>query len=240
MMAYIVRDSEQDIKGNVSHVCTAKAHLDGTINWLVLDIIQTGFSTALELGTDLQRRRLSEYEKLGMALIATKGIPNVEIRFITMDAHLKWLCEVISKSSYRLPLLGHSLDRDIQFMYDSSKTFFSRHPLLFPGEQRTSWQKINKVCTQRLITACCPNTHRLANPTGSPRATLDQYVRQLLGREQQHNAVSDALDLIEVLKIANVHDHVRLPRENFMITVPSNKVLSTPPSEASSCHHGSN
>lgn len=228
MESFIVRDSEQNMQGQISHVCTAKASLNGDIHWLFLDVIQTKFPTALELGDELRRRKVSEYERLGMALVATNGIENVQIRFLTMDEHLKWLCEVISKSSYKLPLLGHSLDRDIQFMFDSSERFFNGHPLLFPGEQRTSWQRINKVCTQRLITSCCPNTHRLANQSGPLRSTLDQYVTKLLGREQMHNAVDDVIDLVAILKLAHVHDQFRLPRENFIIMTPSNRVQPIP------------
>ena len=152
----------------------------------------------------------------------------MQIRFLTMDEHLKWLCRIISQSGYRLPLLGHSLDRDIQFMFDSTEGFFNGHPLLFPGDQRTSWQRINKVCTQRLITSCCPLTFRAANPDVSRgSATLDHLTRALLGREQKHNAVNDVIDLVDLLRVAHTLDDFSMPRENFIIMRPNNAV---PPS----------
>jgi hypothetical protein len=211
-MAYIVQDSEQNMQGRISQVCTAKASLDGTIQWIVLHII----------------RNDTDFEKVGMATIAaTKlkrmGVP-VEIEEITMEEHLEWMCRLMSRSSYRMPLLGHSLDRDIQFMFKSAPEFFNGDPLRSPGTQRTSWQRINKVCTQRLITSCCPRTHQLANPDGRPRSTLDQYVNKLLLRTQKHNSVDDVIDLIEVLKIAHAYDNIRLPRENFLIIRPDNSV----------------
>ena len=212
MESFIVRDSEQNMQGQISQVCTAKASLDGTIHWLVVHIIRTD----------------TDFEKVGKATIAAmklkrQGIP-VEIEEVSMEEHLEWLCRMMSRSSYKMPLLGHSLDRDIQFMFKSADGFFNGDPLRFPGNQRTSWQRINKVCTQRLITSCCPRTHHLANPDGKPQATLDQYTTKLIMRRQKHNSVDDVIDLVEVIKIARAHDNFVLPRENFMIIRPDNSV----------------
>jgi hypothetical protein len=225
MESCIIRDSEQDMQGNVSHVCTVKASLDGTIHWLFLDIIEPNQKTALELGELLKRKRVSEYEKMAMGMIAALDIDApVTFRKVTMDQHLKWLCDVISQSSYRLPLLGHSLDRDIDFMFASSDKFFKGHPLKCPGDQRASWQRIIKVCTQRLLTNC-HLTFRKANPDAKwGSATMETLTMSLLGREQKHNAVSDVLDLLEILKIAKALDHFKLPKENFLIIKPCNQV----------------
>ena len=221
MNSFLVRDSEQDMQGQISHVCTAKASLDGTILWVFLDIIDTEPSDASK-------------KKYAMALLAALELPNVTIRKITMDEHIRWLCETVSKSSYKLPLLAHSMDRDIDFMYKSS-SFFNGDPLKVPGNQRTSWQKITKICTQRLLTSC-PITFRAANPEGKwGSATLDTFVTKLLGRAQQHNAVSDVVDLVEVLKIAWALDQFKLPKENFLIVKPCNS-LSPQPEQASTCH----
>lgn len=227
METFIVRDSEQDMHGQISHICTAKASLDGTIHWVYLDIIETNFPTALELGPELQRRRLGEYERLGMALVAGLGV-QMTVRHVTIQEHLKWLCRVISQSGYRLPLLGHSLDRDIDFMFATdlggTDKFFDGHPLKFPGSQRTSWQRIVKVCTQRLLTSC-PLTFAMANPgVQQGTATLNHFTRALLGRDQQHNAVQDVIDLVEVLRVAHTVDRFRIPRENCLIIRPDNRV----------------
>jgi len=214
MATFLVRDSEQNMQGQISHICTAKASLDGTIHWIVVHIIK------METPFDVP--------KIGMATIKAAHLKklgfDVEVEEVTMDEHLKWLCRVISQSGYRLPLLGHSLDRDIEFMFKSADEFFDGNPMLFPGYQRKSWQRIIKVCTQRLIVQCCPNTHRIANPAGNPRSTLDHYIRHFLDRDQKHNAVDDVLDLVEILKIAQVHDNFKLPKENYMYIKPDNRV----------------
>ena len=206
---FLVRDSEQDMQGRISHIATAKV-TDGQIQWLFLDIV-----------------READITKIGQAVIDALDLPNVTIRKLTMDEHLKWLCETVSKSSYKWPLLGHALDRDIEFMFKSASDFFNGDPLKFPGCQRTSWQRIVKVCTQRLLTNC-PVTFRMANPTGNwGSATLETFVDKLLGRAQKHNAVADVVDLVEVLKIAQSLDHFRLPKENFLIVKPCNTLKAS-------------
>lgn len=231
METFIVRDSEQDLQGNISHICTAKASLDGTIHWMVLHIIQDTFQTALEIGdANLKRRKVSDLERIAMGVLDGLDV-GLEIRRCTIQEHLKWLSSEISKSSYKLPLLGHALDRDIEFMYAtdlasrSESKFFDGHPLRFPGNQRKSWQKINKVCTQRLLTSCCPITFELVNPGAKfGTVTLSHLTYALLHRVQKHNAVSDVLDLIAVLSKAHSLDQFKLPKENFLIIKPDNSV----------------
>lgn len=229
MESFIVRDSEQDLDGNISHVCTAKASLDGRIEWLFLHIIKTEFPTALQLGSELQRRKVSDYEKIGMATIAASQLAQlgteVTIEVLTMDQHLSWLCRKIAQSGYRYPLLSHSMDCDIKFMFKSSDRFFNGDPLLYPGDQRMSWQRVHKVCTQRLITGMCPITFSVVNQgLNWGTATLSHLVEKLLHRVQRHNAVDDVIDLVAVLQKAHALDNFTLPNENHMITKPNNRV----------------
>lgn len=104
-------------------------------------------------------------------------------------------------------LVAHSLDRDLEFLYDTAdvlgeKKIFKKDFLYRPevGCYLPGWDKLTLVCSQRLLTTLCPKFDKEVSMT-QPDTRLESYSRHVFGSEyvQTHTSVGDAHDLYKVL-----------------------------------------
>lgn len=99
--------------------------------------------------------------------------------------------------------VGHSLDRDLGFLYDTDKyfetKFFSVHP---SGNdeictQGYKWGRIAKVCTQCIIPKRAPNFYKMFKDN----MTLEKLIQFCLPNEaHDHTSPSDVDHLIRVVE----------------------------------------
>jgi hypothetical protein len=128
-------------------------------------------------------------------------------------------------------VMGHSLDRDLQFLSETAdilgeRNVFSKDFIFRPenGCYIPGWNNLTLVCTQRFLTTLCPKFDKLVrNVLGDTR--LETYVRYINGKDhvQSHTSVGDVLDLFTVMAKAYEVDH-------FKVDIGSSKLFMKPTS----------
>lgn len=126
-----------------------------------------------------------------------------------------------------LTWLGHSIDRDIQFMVQTDRRFdtkiFKKDPMSYPETccRFSDWSSVAKVCTQQLLTRRCPRFYEKYVKAGGSSARLVDLVSYVNGSTQHHTSAQDVLDLAAVLQRAFEEDRFQLePGKSYMTCIP--------------------
>lgn len=100
--------------------------------------------------------------------------------------------------------VGHALDRDLGFLYDTDTFFKSEFFIVHPcGNDQVctlgyKWGRISKVCTQCIIPKRAPNFYKMY---GNGSLTLENLMKFCIGDDQhQHISPSDVDHLIQVIE----------------------------------------
>lgn len=131
--------------------------------------------------------------------------------------------------------LGHSIDRDIQFLVQTDQRLgtkiFKKDPMSYPETCCSfgTWPTVAKVCTQQLLTRRCPKFMDKYIKAGGTTARLTDLVSYVKGTQQHHTSVQDVLDLAAVIQRAYEEDHFQLePGKSYMTCIPlQTSALST-------------
>ncbi len=123
--------------------------------------------------------------------------------------------------------LGHSIDRDIQFLVQTDQRLgtkiFKKNPLAYPETccSFTKWSTVAKVCTQQLLTRRCPKFMEKYMKAGGASARLSDLAMYVNGSQQHHTSVQDVLDLSAVVQRAFEEDHFQLEAgKSYMTCIP--------------------
>lgn len=211
-----------------------ECNMDGICSQMSFCEVNIKSNTMHEMHTHLikdgwERLKSYEHEKNGKVLFLAmeKGHVHVSTFFDAMMDFMRFARQ------RRLPIVSHSTDCDIEFLYKTDKHYnsgiFKHNPIHHPQDCCTSkmWESIVKQCSQRLITECSQKTFSLANHgvPGKGVAKLEHLVGVLLdGRKQQHTSVHDIIDLFDILCLAHKMDNLKFPKDTFMIALPYNIV----------------
>ena len=161
-------------------------------------------------------------KKVGRTSIDTMAV-NGNVVFRTFDEAVRDLLAATAGSTW----LGHSIDRDIQFMVQTDQRLgtkiFKKDPMAYPTSccRYNQWSTIAKVCTQQLLTHRCPRFFEKYIRAGGTSARLADFVAYVNGSVQTHTSAQDVLDLLVVLRRAFEEDRFQLePHESYMIHSP--------------------
>jgi hypothetical protein len=123
--------------------------------------------------------------------------------------------------------LGHSIDRDIQFLVETDQRLgtkiFKKDPMAYPETCCSfgNWPAVAKVCTQQLLTRRCPKFMEKYIKAGGATSRLVDLVMYVKGTQQHHTSVQDVLDLAAVIQRAYEEDHFQLePGKSYMTCIP--------------------
>lgn len=160
--------------------------------------------------------------KVGRTTVDTLAV-NGNVTVMTFDEAVQELLVFTAGSTW----LGHSIDRDIQFMVQTDQRLgtkiFKKDPSAYPTTccRYRQWATIAKVCTQQLLTHRCPRFFQKYVEAGGMSARLADLLAYVNGSTQTHTSAQDVLDLLVVLRRAFEEDRFQLePHESYMIHSP--------------------
>lgn len=123
--------------------------------------------------------------------------------------------------------LGHSIDRDIQFLVQTDQRLgtkiFRKNPMAYPETccSFAKWSTVAKVCTQQLLTRRCPKFMDKYTKAGGSSARLADLAMYVKGSQQHHTSVEDVLDLAAVIQRAFEEDQFQLEAgKSYMTCIP--------------------
>jgi DNA polymerase III epsilon subunit-like protein len=161
-------------------------------------------------------------KKVGRTTVDTLAVQG-NVTFRLFDEAIQDLLVFTAGSTW----LGHSIDRDIQFMVQTDQRLgsriFKKNPMAYPTTccRYTQWSTIAKVCTQQLLTHRCPRFFQKYVQAGGTSARLCELLAYVNGSVQTHTSAQDVLDLFAVLHHAFEEDRFQLePHESYMIHSP--------------------
>lgn len=161
-------------------------------------------------------------KKVGRTTVDTLAAHG-NVMFRTFDEAVQELLVFTAGSTW----LGHSIDRDIQFMVETDQRLgtkiFKKDPSAYPSTccRYNQWPTIAKVCTQQLLTHRCPRFFAKYLQAGGASARLADLLAYVNGSVQTHTSAQDVLDLFVVLRRAFDEDRFQLePHESYMIHTP--------------------
>jgi hypothetical protein len=175
-------------------------------------------SPAVELSERVQGKL-----KKSQQLSHENNFPVVKVP--TLKMALKVAVRFILKNTDGI-VMGHALDRDLQFLADTSdilgeRGIFTKDFIFRPenGCYISGWNKLTLVCTQRFLTTLCPKFNRAVGTD----SRLETYVRHIRGSDyvQTHTSVGDVLDLFDVMARAYEADH-------FKVDIGASKLFMKP------------
>ena len=154
---------------------------------------------AIELSENIQ-------QKLKDTSTIAERLGFIETEVPTLRQALRLMLDFVHANSDGI-LMAHSLDRDLEFLYDTAqvlgeKKIFKKDFLFRPevGCYLSGWDKLTRVCTQRLLTTLCPKFDKLV-AASQPDTRLSSYANYVYlgGYNQTHTSTGDAYDLYRVL-----------------------------------------
>lgn len=122
--------------------------------------------------------------------------------------------------------LGHSIDRDIQFLVQTDQRLgtkiFKKDPGAYPETCCSfgKWSTVAKVCTQQLLTRRCPKFMDQYIRAGGASARLADLSAYVTGMRQHHTSTRDVLDLAAVIQRAYEEDQFQLEGKSYMTCIP--------------------
>ena len=122
--------------------------------------------------------------------------------------------------------LGHSIDRDIQFLVQTDQRLgtkiFKKDPMAYPETCCSfgKWSTVAKVCTQQLLTRRCPKFMDKYIKAGGASARLADLSAYVTGTRQHHTSTRDVFDLAAVIQRAYEEDHFQLEGKSYMTCIP--------------------